>query len=208
MYLYNQTMRNLHSKKLIKATLMLVFLSFFMQSCHLTSKILVEKDIVYSSKRIKWNYTYTNRSRKSHLLWLEQSVVKEIKANNEISYKVYDVLTFSSKSFQLEDRVFLIIDNEVLPVILENLEYENVKNIVENREDVVTSDSTKVSVVTGYSEDNMKIAKISYELNNEVVDKIRNSNQVLFRYYSGPDMVTLKLKGFNLNRLKKVLNES
>jgi len=95
-----------------------------------------------------------------------------------------------------------------MPMISENIEYENVKNIVEHREDVATSDSTKISIVTGYTEDNMKIARISYKLNNEVVGKIRKSNQLLFRYYSGSNMLTVKLKGYNLTRLKKVLNES
>jgi hypothetical protein len=199
-------MRNSISKNLIKAFLILICSSFGLQSCIMQrSLITVEHDIVYSSKRIKWKNTYRDTAILSPLNNLEQSIVKEINANKEVSYTVYDILTLSSNSFNLENKVFLIIDNFVEPMILEHKEYENTKNITENSS---TEDSTNISVVTGYSEENKKITRFRYKLRNDVIDKIKKSEQILFRYYSGPNMITLTLKGLNLERLKMVLNES
>ena len=121
-----------------------------------------------------------------------------------MSYTVYDILTLSSNNFNLENKVFLIIDNIVEPMILEHKEYENTKNIIENSS---TTDSTNISVLTGYSEENKKITRFRYKLRNDMIDKIIKSEQILFRYYSGPNIITLQLNGLNLQKLKMVLNE-
>jgi hypothetical protein len=178
------------------------------QSCLSINKIIEENDIVYSTKRIELKYFCHDHNRLSPLLYLEQSVIKEIKANNEISYTVYDVLSLSSSSFKLENKVFIIIDNAVFPMTIDSKEYENSKTISENIEDVRTSDTTKVSVVTGYSENNKKITRFSYKLSDEIITMIKKSNQVFFRYYTGPSMLTVRLKEKNLRKIKYLINKT
>jgi hypothetical protein len=170
------------------------------------SRIQSEEDIVYSSKRFTWNNTYFDHHNFSPLIMLEQSIVKEIKADKGVSYKVFDVLTLTDKSFKLEDKVYMIIDNNVYKMKLNEKEYQNEKNITEDQEDILASDSTKVSVVTGYSENNRKITRFNYKLNNDIVSKLRNAKQVLFRYYSGPSMITVELYEYNLDNLKKFID--
>jgi len=195
-----------YTKKITKIFFVLIS-CFMMQNCILSNKIIEENDIVYSSKRIKWDCTYKDYNRRSPLLYLKQSIVKTISSKNEVSYNVYDVLFLTSSSFKLEDKIFIIIDNNVYTMIIKNKECENTKEITENRNEILTADSTKVSVVTGYSENNRKITRFSYKLSNDIVDKIKKSNQVLFRYYSGPNMLTVKLHKNKLNKLKQFIDK-
>jgi len=191
----------------LKALLMLTLSFVSIQSCIQTSKIYIENDLAFSSKRIKWEYTYYSQLRKSPLIYMEQSIIKEIKPNNQISYKVYDVLVLSDESFKLEDNVYLIIDDEAMPMDIENKEFEQTKSISTNNKEILTSDSTKVSVVTGYSENSRKIVRINYILKNDVIEKIKKAKHIIFQYYSGPDMITLELEGLNFEELKRALNE-
>jgi hypothetical protein len=186
--------------------LILALICFIFPSCFSSSKILVENDIVYSTKRIELKYFCRGNSWRSPLLYLEQSVTKEIKTNNESTIKVYDVVALTSSSFKLEDKVFMIIDNNVYPMPIDLIEYENAKSITENSENILTSDSTTISVNTGYSENNKKFTRFNYTLSNEIIDKIKNSDQVLFRYYAGPSMLTVKLKDKYLRKLKTLID--
>jgi hypothetical protein len=178
------------------------------QSCVPSNKIIEQDDVVYKTKRIELSYMIRDVQFRSPLLYLKQSVVKEIKAYGTISYKVYDILTLTSSSFTLEDKVFLIVDNAVFPMVLEDKEFENTKTLTENKKDLLTSDSTTVSVVTGYSENDKKIARFSYRLNDEIVDKIKQSNEVIVRYYSGPSMISVPLNPKNLTQLKELIDKT
>jgi hypothetical protein len=187
--------------------LILTLISFIFSSCFSSSKIVVQNDIVYSTKRIELRYLCRDNDRRSPLLYLEQLIVKEIKSDNEESIKIYDILALTSSSFKLEDKVFLIIDSDVYPMIIDIIEYENAKSITPNTENILAADSTTVSVVTGYSENNKKITRFSYKLSEEIINKIKNSDQVLFRYYAGPSMLTVKLKDKYLRKFKKLIDK-
>ena len=97
------------------------------------------------------------------------------------------------------------MDNEVFPMTLTKIENENSKTISENRSDVATSDSTTVSVVTGYSEDNRKITRFSYALSDEIINRIKTSQHVVLQYYAGPSMLKVNLKDKNLEKLKELI---
>jgi hypothetical protein len=187
--------------------LILTLISFIFSSCFSSSKIVMQNDIVYSTKRIELRYLCRDNNRRSPLLYLEQLIVKEIKSDNEKSIKVYDILALTSSSFKLEDKVFLIVDSDVYPMVIDIIEYENAKSITPNTENILAADSTTVSVVTGYSENNKKITRFSYKLSDEIISKIKTSNHVLFRYYAGPSMLTVKLKDKYLRKFKKLIDK-
>lgn len=198
--------KQFHIRTII-GTLLVITLCSILQSCNLSSNIIDENDIVYSTRRIKLRYICKDINKNSPLQHLEQTVVKEIKGNNETSYKIYDVLVLTSNSFKMEDKVFLIIDNEVYPLTIYGKEYENTKSITEDKKNVLTSDSTKISVVTGYSEDNTKITRFSYEITEEMISKIKKSNNVIFQYYTGPSMLSVKLWAYNLKMFKQLIDK-
>lgn len=189
----------------ILSILVWILVSSVFQDCVGTNKIIEENDPVYSAKRISLKYICRDADRRSPLLYLEQSIVKEIQPNKKTTYNVYDILVLNSTSFKLENKVFLIVDNDVFPMTLTKVEYENSKTISENRSDVMTSDSTSVSVVTGYSENNRKITRFSYELSDKIINRIKTSSHVALQYYAGPSMLTVKLKDKNLKKLKELI---
>ena len=178
------------------------------QSCSTYNKIYSENDVVYSTKRFELKHYVKDRDRRSPLLYFTQSIIKENNSKNEISYTAYDVLTLTSSSFKLEDKVILIIDNVAHPMTIDRIELENVKSISENTTDIMTSDSTTVSVVSGYSENNRKLTRFSYQIPDSTMAKIKSSTQLSYRYYSGPSLITIKPKKRSLQKIKELIDHN
>ncbi len=174
--------------------------------CAYHGKISVDEDVVFSSKKVKWECTYSTYDF-AEFLAAEQTIVKEIKQGGEVSYTSFDILTFSNEVFKLEEKAFIIIDNEPVPLSIDFIDYGNHRTFKENTKEILTSDSTKVSVVTGYSESNRNITRVKYQLSAEVMEKVQYAKEVvMFRYYAGPEMISLKVKGNKLERLKQFIS--
>lgn len=200
-------MKQANYKLIVNSTWITIVLSFLLFSCKVTNKIFEGYDIVYSTKRLELKLAYRSQDRRSSITYMEQSIVKKI-TDNETVYKVYDVLVLTSLSHRLENKVFIIINNEVFPLIIESMENENSRAIKEETEDIATSDSTSLTVVTGYSENDRKVTRLSYKLPDNVITKIRNADQVLFRYYIGPQMLTMTLESKKLKILKQLIDRT
>ena len=177
-----------------------------LSSCSPYNKIYSEDDIVYSTKRFELKYDYKDRDRRTPIYFFTQSIVKEIDQIKNVSYRAYDVLFLTSSSFKLDEKVILIIDNKPYPMVIDEMELENVKSISENTTDIQTSDSTTVSVTTGYSENNRKITRFSYKIPISTIMEIKKSNQISIRYYSGPSMITVKPKNQSIKKIKELID--
>ena len=177
-----------------------------LSSCSPYNKIYSEDDIVYSTKRFELKYDYKDRDRRTPIYFFTQSIVKEVDQNNNVSFRAYDVLFLISSSFKLDDKVILIIDNKPYPMVIDKIELENVKTISENKTDIQTSDSTTVSVTTGYSENNRKITRFSYKIPNSTIMEIKKADQLSIRYYSGPSMITVKPKKLSIKKIKELID--
>ena len=177
-----------------------------LSSCSTYNKIYSDDDIVYSTKRFELKYYCKDRDRRTPIYFFTQSIVKEVDQNNNVSYRAYDVLFLISPSFKLDEKVILIIDNKPYPMVIDKIELENVKTISENTSDIQTSDSTTVSVTTGYSENNKKITRFSYKIPVSTIMEIKKANQISFRYYSGPSMITVKPKKLSIKKIKELID--
>ena len=177
-----------------------------LSSCSPYNRIYSEDDIVYSTKRFELKYDYKDRDRRTPIYFFTQSIVKEIDQIKNVSYRAYDVLFLTSSSFKLDEKVILIIDNKPYPMVIDKIELENVKTISENTSDIQTSDSTTVSVTTGYSENNRKITRFSYKIPISTIMEIKKSNQISIRYYSGPSMITVKPKNQSIKKIKELID--
>ncbi len=182
-----------------------IILGVSLPGCFPLNRVISEEDVAYSTKRVSLRYILRNYNRRSPLISVEQSVVKESGQGGGVTYKVYDILTLSGSSFEVSDDIFWIIDGQAYPMKIDRRESDFSRSISEETKDIAISDSTSVSVVTGYSYENRKIARFSYTVPREVVDKTRVSKRLMLRYYSGPDMMTIKLGNRDLNRLKRVI---
>ena len=176
-----------------------------LSACSTYNKIYTEDDIVYSTKRFELKYDYKNRSRRMPF-YFTQSIVKEVDKNNNVSYQAYDVISLTSSSFRVDEKAILIIDNEPYPMEIDKIELENVKTISESTTDIQTLDSTTVSVITGYSENNRKITRFSYKIPISTIMEIKKANQIYIRYYSGPSMITVKPKKLSIKKIKKLID--
>lgn len=199
-------MKNLFNKSAICKISGITLICILFQSCSTLNRIYSENDIVYSARRFELKYSVKDLNRRSPLFYFTQSVIKKITSENEIIYTAYDVLSLSASSFKLDEKVIFIIDNEVFPMVIKRVELENVKNISENTEEIRTSDSTTVSVVSGYSENNRKLTRFIYNIPAAAIEKIRQSEQFFLRYYSGPSMITVKPKKKSVKKLKQLID--
>ena len=177
-----------------------------LSSCSPYNRIYSEDDIVYSTKRFELKYDYKDRDRRTPIYFFTQSIVKEVDQNNNVSYRAYDVLFLTSSSFKLDEKVILIIDNKPYPMVIDKIELENVKTISENTSDIQTSDSTTVSVTTGYSENNRKITRFSYKIPVSTIMEIKKADQLSIRYYSGPSMITVKPKNLSIKKINELID--
>ena len=184
---------------------MTILFVMMLQGCSLFNTIIEEHDIVYNTHRKSLTLKLEDRNRLSQSLYVEKIFVKETSAEQTVSVKVFDVLKMSGAGFNLEDRIFLIVDEEVFPLTINSKELEHTSYIDEDREDIKTSDSTSVSVVTGYSTNNRKITRLNYSLSKEIIAKIQNAENISFRYYAGPRMSTITILRSDLKKLKKLL---
>ena len=201
-------MKKMYKKSLTPGILGIILCSTLLQSCSTFNRIYSEDDIVFSSKRFELKYYVKDRDRRSPLVYFTQSIVKEINSSNEVSYSVYDVLYLTESSFKLDEKALLIIDNGAYPMAIDKIEFENVKSISENTTDVPTSDSTSVSVITGYSENNRKLTRFVYEIPVSVIGRIKEADQFSMRYYAGPSMITVKPKKRSIKKVKELIDKT
>lgn len=201
-------MKNLPDKRCACGIAGVTLICITFQSCFTFNRIYSENDVVYSSHRFELKYYVKDRDRRSPLYYFTQSIIKEINPQNEISYYAYDVLSLSASSFKPDEKVFLLIDNEAYPMVIDKMELENVRSISENTGNISTSDSTTVSVITGYSEDNRKITRFRYLIPAAAMARIKESDKFLLRYYSGPSMITVKPKKKSIRMIKQLTDTS
>lgn len=180
--------------------------SLFLNSCNSVSRIFESNDIVYNTKRFELELTNVDYPRRSPVFYSEQNIVKLIKEDNT-TYILYDLLMTKSKSYKIDDKVFMLINNQVFPLKIGHKEYEYAKQWKEDTDKVLKADSTQVTVVTGYSENNKKITRFQYNLSSELVSNIEKAKEISLRYYIGPDMVTLNIKGQRLARIQELIRK-
>jgi len=198
-------------RKIVVNISLLLLVILILQSCRTTRKLSVyneiktEFDQVKSTKRLTLKfYHYNPIEKRTPLYNIKQTILKEVKPDNEIAYTVYDHLTMSTNAHNLENQLYLILDEEAIPINMDNLQVEHSSKISEDKDTILASDSTRVSVVKGYTQQDRKHFKISYQLSNETMDKISRANEVNFKYYCGPQMLTIALNEIKLNRLKEM----
>ena len=196
----------IRTRRAFSLSIVLVLTLCTFQSCMLLRGIIVEDDIVYSTKRIRADFGYVGaRESYSPLIQATQTIIKEIKPNTPDRYQSFVRMKLRSNSFQLENRVFLLIDNAAYKLNVESVEFERNSNIQEKRKDIMTVDSSKVSVVTGYEQNQSNDYRLSYTFEPNLIEKIKTATTISFRYYSGPDMITIPMGSFNLKTFKMIV---
>ena len=194
-------------KKPIKLKLIhLLFISTItITSCFVASRISEEYDIVDSSSCIRLSIYARPVEKRTQVESYYKTIYKRIDSNNLITYEVYDYFTLGENSFPMKEKVYVIADNQVFLIKLKSIYQERRTGISEQKSSILNSDSVYIPVVTDYSVTNKVYTKMSYFLTDKVIEKIRNSNEILFRYYNGPQMITIKLRKKQIKKFKELI---
>lgn len=209
-------LRNLLLKNRLIAAKLLLILSLFgslliLQSCF-APRAYTSYDPIRKIKRTEIridNNLSANRQALSYIhpfVSSTKTFVKEVDANNNESFTVFELLVLHEDSYPLSDTLFILVGDNTYPLKLNNME-TNFNTYTENTtSDILASDSTKVSVVTGSSTYNRKKIKMSYTLSPELLRQITRSNDVQFVYYAKPSVFSYYLNYQNQAGLLSLLN--
>ena len=169
--------------------------------------LIVEKDEIKSTTRTTFSQEYRVSEKHSTVVLFGKTFFKETNLKNESVVKVYDVLKLKKGADQLEKTIYLVADQKMFPIRIDHIELENSTDIHKETHDIMKADSTKVTVITGYNEYNYTIHKFNYILSDEMIQSIAVAQELKFRYYSGMNMITVKIKDANLKKVKKLVHD-
>ncbi len=188
--------------------LLFLFLPFLAGGCLLIrmSRTFTEEDQATATVRTRKIYQFENvLERKTPFIHLKKTFYKVQDSSGNSTFYVYDVLTLDHGSFDIEEKLFMIIDGKSFALKGELQVPENFIATSTDTETIMTADSSEVEVVTDYSRNQWKHYRMHYSLDPVILEQIKNAREVLFRYYAGPDMMTVRMRGHRLRSLQKIL---
>lgn len=173
--------------------------------CSLPTTISSQYDDVMNVERHRYDAVFSRNERLEQEYSQNVSIVKERNSDGEIIYTMYDIITMPYDSFDLSDKMYIVIDKKVIE--LKNTKFENgvFTKLNETTSSIMKADSSKVDVVTGYTEQHLKTYKMTRILDNEIIERIADASDVYLRYYAGPNLITSEIKFYNLETLKKMI---
>lgn len=193
----------------MKKIFVLTIVAFVLASCSLfRSAVVVENDKIMNSRRIIYDMYFTNNKRYEQSYSQLVTVMKETDRNNVTTFTLYDVITLPVNSFEIdESRMYLIINDDVIPLTNTYKKQFEHRKISEKKDEIMKSDSTKVSVVTGYDVTNQKKVQMTHIIAPETMHKILEAREAHLRYYVGPNIINSEIKGSKLSNLKTLIKK-
>lgn len=183
------------------ATLRLFCLALIFTSCYslqITDGIQVREDIARGATRMEWDHTYYFPIEPgTPLVRMYQSAVKEVDQDGLVDFRIYDLLLFRPGSHELRKEAYLILDDRIVVTLeIDFFNRELSTKIDEEKGKAWNEDQEEIEVVTGYTQIARKNYKVNYRLSPKVMDLLLDAERVQFRYYAGPDMISLPLSGY------------
>ena len=193
----------------MKKTMTIIFAALLLSGCGaLQNSVHVENDLVMKTRRVLYETNFYANQRYEPYYTQNITIVKETNNDNKTTYSIYDVISLPSESFEIdENKLYLIIDEEIIPFPTVFKREYNSRNISEKKEDIMRSDSTKISVVTGYDVVNKKNIQMTHILSEDIISKISKASTVYLRYYLGASYINTEIKGGKLANVKKLISE-
>jgi len=115
----------------------------------------------------------------------------------------------SSYSFKIDQKGFFRIDNNTYEITLDNITSEQKAETDISTSTYHKSDSTGVSSGSSTDSDTHLWIddKFLFTLTPEMISKIKMANVLNIRFYFGPEPGTFKIKGYDLNIIKRILRD-
>jgi len=135
------------------------------------------------------------------------SIVFE-KCNSESGeiLNAYFVLNRNSSSFKLENECFMKASGKSYQINIENQETEYKSRLESKTEATSVKDSAKVKTEskTVSNTENWYEEKFIIRFTPEMIESLKQTDELIFRFYLGPKQATFKFTNYRLQRLKKL----
>jgi hypothetical protein len=120
----------------------------------------------------------------------------------------YFVLNRNSSSFKLEKDCFVKAFGKSYEIAIENQETVNRSQILSMTQSSSVKDSTKVKTESKTMSNSYDYyeEKFVIRFTPEMVESIKKTDELIFRYYLGPNQATFRITGIPLKRLKYLLS--
>lgn len=120
----------------------------------------------------------------------------------------YFVLDRNSSSFKLDKDCFIKAFGKSYETVIENQETENKSSFESKTESSSVKDSTKVKTESKTISNtyNWYEEKFIVRFTPEMIESIKMTDELIFRYYLGPKQATFRLIGLPLKRIKELLS--
>jgi hypothetical protein len=187
-------------------TVIAIIVSVFMlQGClsiFSGSRFKIERDNILGTTRIRVNMDFKKAEEiRTSFVKLQKTFTKEKNSNSVITYQVFDVLDLDRASFGLRNEMAIIIDN-VPYVIFPEIFETTLIGAQANGSPQGTTDQFPQGVFEH------RTFRLNYFLENSIIENLRFSNIVYFRYYSGPEVITVKLTRSDMRNLKRMIDQA
>lgn len=189
-------------KKIVAASIALLLLS----AC--SSSVYVENDKATKTQYVKLKLSISDNQIREPYYRQELTFVKETDRTNEVKFTLYDVVTLSEKSFDIDkENILLIIDDNIYTLENDYDKQISDQSVVEKKGEILKADSTKATVVTGYDVVKNNVNQMIHPLPTDVVEQIPGAKEVTLQYKVGPDFLNSEIKGRDLRNLKVLINK-
>lgn len=176
-----------------------MLITILFSSCAVfNGSITKQVDQIMGSKRFTFEAYHSNNQRDEQEYRQKLTFLKEINRSQNVEYTLYDVIYLPYSSFDISDKMYLVVDEEVFP--LENDSKEKVLDRVATEEKQSANSETQ-PVADGYS--TSKSWKMVHPLSEEMILKIVDAQIMYLRYYAGPNMITSEITGTELTSVKR-----
>ena len=184
--------------------ILLAFTLLTVTGCvNLRSGIFVENDRVMKTRKVTYETYFVSNQRYEQSYTQKITFLKETDRNSITNYTLYDVITLPVESFDLNDKMYIVADDDIINLTVSTQNQFNTKKINEKKDEIMKSDSTKVTVVTGYDVVNKKTIQMTHPINDDILQKILQAHELHLRYYVGPNAINSEIKGTKLRNIKK-----
>ena len=166
-----------------------------------TGRVVRERDQIRNITRVRLNLEHTNaEERLSPFINTKQSFLKEFQHEGGEAITVFEVFRMQPNSFPVENTIYIATGNTSIAILTTRIDFTEVARHITTESNADGTSPQAVQLI------NYVATRFSYNLSPQVVELIKSSNRIYFRYYSGADMVTIRLSHADIRNLRRFLN--
>lgn len=155
--------------------------------------------------RVRLNLEHTRAEEgRSPFISTQQSFLKEFQPEGQETITVFEVFRMNPNSFPVENTMYIASGNTSIAIPTTRIDFTEVARLIASDANAGGTTPQAAQPITEFK--TYVATRFSYNLSPQVVELIQRSNRISFRYYSGADMVTIRLSYADIRNLRRFLN--